>query len=171
MREIVLDTETTGLRFREDGDRIIEIGCVELINHVPSGATFQHYIDPERDVPAEAVAIHGITNEKLAGKPVFADIADEFLAFVAGDPLIIHNAGFDVPFLNFELERAGKPPLSFERIIDTLLIAVPALRHRQFPAHLSRRAARFRNPGGGLSGADRRSAGRHESGHRCRGRW
>ncbi len=123
MREIVLDTETTGLRFREDGDRIIEIGCVELINHVPSGETFQHYINPERDVPAEAVAIHGISNDKLVDKPVFAEIADAFLAFIADDPLIIHNAGFDVPFLNFELETAGRPTLSFERVIDTLLIA------------------------------------------------
>lgn len=123
MREIVLDTETTGLRFREDNDRIIEIGCVELINHVPSGETFHVYIDPEREVPAEAVAIHNITTEMLRGKPKFAEIAADFMAFIAADPLIIHNAGFDVPFLNFELERAGFPTISFDRVVDTLLVA------------------------------------------------
>lgn len=123
MREIVLDTETTGLRFREDNDRIIEIGCVELINHMPSGETYHVYIDPEREVPAEAVAIHGITTEKLRGKPKFAEIADDFVAFIAGDPLIIHNAGFDVPFLNFELQRTGRPQISFGRVVDTLLVA------------------------------------------------
>ena len=123
MREIVLDTETTGLRFREDNDRIIEIGCVELVNHMPSGKTFHVFIDPEREVPAEAVAIHGITTEKLRGQPKFAEIADDFLAFVADDPLVIHNAGFDVPFLNFELQRAGRAVISFDRVVDTLLVA------------------------------------------------
>ena len=123
MCEIVLDTETTGLRFREDNDRIIEIGCVELINHMPSGETFHVYIDPEREVPQEAVNIHGITTEMLRGKPKFAEIADGFSAFIAGDPLVIHNAGFDVPFLNFELEKAGKPLISFDRVVDTLLVA------------------------------------------------
>lgn len=123
MREIVLDTETTGLRFREDGDRIIEIGCVELINHMPSGETFHVYIDPEREVPAEAVAIHGITTEKLRGEPKFAEIADGLVAFIAGDPLVIHNAGFDVPFLNFELQKCGRTPISFDRVVDTLLVA------------------------------------------------
>ncbi|MFN0265124.1 DNA polymerase III subunit epsilon [Tepidamorphus sp. 3E244] len=123
MREIVLDTETTGLRFREDGDRIIEIGCVELDNHMPTGNTFHVYIDPERDVPAEAVAIHGITSEKLRGMPKFAEVAADFAAFIGNDPLIIHNAGFDVPFLNFELERCGHPLISFDRVVDTLLVA------------------------------------------------
>ena len=123
MREIVLDTETTGLRFREDNDRIIEIGCVELINHMPSGETFHVYIDPEREVPQEAVNIHGITTEFLRGKPKFAEIADDFVAFIAGDPLVIHNAGFDVPFLNFELEKTGRPQISFDRVVDTLLVA------------------------------------------------
>ncbi|MEY4679215.1 MAG: DNA polymerase III subunit epsilon [Alphaproteobacteria bacterium] len=119
MREIVLDTETTGLDPRA-GHRIIEIGCVELVNHMPSGRHFHHYIDPERDIPAEAVAVHGITADKLKGKPVFAEIAGEFVDFIADATLVIHNAEFDVGFLNAELGNLGFPPISRGRVVDTL---------------------------------------------------
>ena len=122
MREIVLDTETTGLDFRQ-GHRIVEIGCLELRDHVPTGETFHVYVNPERDVPQGAVDVHGLTQERLANEPVFASVAESFLAFIGGDPLVIHNAGFDVPFLNSELERLGKPPITFDRVVDTLLIA------------------------------------------------
>jgi DNA polymerase-3 subunit epsilon len=122
MREIVLDTETTGLDFRQ-GHRIVEIGCLELFDHVPTGETFHAYINPERDVPQGAVDIHGLTQQKLSGEPVFSAIAESFLNFIGADPLIIHNAGFDVPFLNSELDRLGKPPITFDRVVDTLLIA------------------------------------------------
>ena len=98
MREIVLDTETTGLDPKA-GHRIIEIGCVELVNHMPTGRHFHRYLDPERDVPADSVAIHGLTIEKLRGQPVFAAIADEFLDFAGDARLVIHNADFDVGFL------------------------------------------------------------------------
>ncbi len=121
-REIILDTETTGLSPRE-GHRVVEIGCVELLNLMPTGRHFHVYINPERDMPQEAFAVHGLSQEFLADKPVFADIAADFLAFVSGDPLVIHNAAFDVMFLNFELERAGKPLLTPDRIVDSLLLA------------------------------------------------
>jgi DNA polymerase-3 subunit epsilon len=122
MREIVLDTETTGLDFRQ-GHRIVEIGCLELYDHVPTGETYHVYVNPERDVPQGAVDVHGLTLERLAGEPVFSAVAEDFLAFIGNDPLVIHNAGFDVPFLNSELERLGKPPITFDRVVDTLLIA------------------------------------------------
>lgn len=122
MREIVLDTETTGLDFRQ-GHRIIEIGCLELRDHVPTGETYHVYINPERDVPQGAVDVHGLTQERLAGEPVFSAIADAFLDFIGTDPLVIHNAGFDVPFLNSELERIDRSPITFDRVVDTLLIA------------------------------------------------
>lgn len=122
MREIVLDTETTGLDPKA-GHRIVEIGCVELINHLPTGETFHVYINPERDIPEDALRVHGITTEFLADKPRFAEVAGDFLAFIAGDPLIIHNAAFDIGFLNAELERLGHPILLAERAVDTVLVA------------------------------------------------
>ncbi|MEM8876331.1 MAG: DNA polymerase III subunit epsilon [Pseudomonadota bacterium] len=122
MREIVLDTETTGLDFRQ-GHRIIEIGCLELHDHVPTGETYHVYINPERDVPQGAVDIHGLTQERLSTEPIFSAVADAFLDFIGSDPLVIHNAGFDVPFLNSELERINRAPITFDRVVDTLLIA------------------------------------------------
>jgi DNA polymerase-3 subunit epsilon len=122
MREIVLDTETTGLDPFQ-GHRLVEIGCVELINRIPSGQTFHRYLNPERNMPAEALAVHGLTDEFLRDKLFFAEIADELVAFLGDAPLVIHNAGFDVGFLNAELERAGRPLIGRERMIDTLMLA------------------------------------------------
>ena len=101
MREIVLDTETTGMDPSE-GDRLVEIGCVELVNQIPTGKTYHQYINPERDVPAEAVAVHGLTEEILAKEPVFSQIFDEFLSFISDSRLVIHNAAFDMRFINYE---------------------------------------------------------------------
>lgn len=120
-REIVLDTETTGLS-PATGDRLVEIGCVELINHIPSGKTFHVYLNPERDMPEEAYRVHGLTNEFLADKPLFSAVVEEFLAFVEDAKLIIHNAAFDIGFLNAELERAGRPALVNE-VVDTVALA------------------------------------------------
>ena len=122
MREIVLDTETTGLDSR-GADRVIEIACVELVNHFPTAVHFHQFIDPERDVPMEAYNIHGISTADLAGKPKFTAVASDFLEFIGDAPLIIHNAGFDVGFLNAELQRAERPLLSMDRVVDTLLLA------------------------------------------------
>src|SRR5919107_2300462 len=122
MREIVLDTETTGTD-PAAGDRIIEIGCVELVNHVPTGRNYHRYINPERAVSAGALAVHGLSNAFLADKPVFAAIAEEFLAFLGDGRLVIHNAGFDVAFLNAEFARGGYPALVLEEAIDTLALA------------------------------------------------
>jgi DNA polymerase-3 subunit epsilon len=122
MREIVLDTETTGLD-PNDGHRVIEIGCVELIDHFPTGKTFQHYLNPERDMPPDAQRIHGITTEFLQDKPRFAEIAEEFLEFIGDAPLIIHNASFDLKFLNSELHRIARKPIPFARAIDTIDMA------------------------------------------------
>jgi DNA polymerase-3 subunit epsilon len=122
MREIVFDTETTGLDPYQ-GHRLVEIGCFELVNRIPSGQTFHRYLNPEREVPAEAVAIHGLTTERLKGEPLFADVADELLEFIGDAPLIAHNAMFDLGFLNAELERAGKGPIARERLVDPLLLA------------------------------------------------
>jgi len=126
-REIVLDTETTGLNPAE-GHRIVEIGALEMINHVPTGQTFHVYINPERPIDAEATAIHGITDERVAGEPVFAEIAEDFLAFIGDTSLVIHNASFDMRFINAELERLDKPALPEDRAIDTLSLA-----RRKFP--------------------------------------
>lgn len=122
-REIVLDTETTGMDpFK--GDRVIEIGAVELMGHLPTGSTLQFYINPERDVPAEATAVHGITNDFLRGKPIFSQIYSDFLAFIGNDAtLVIHNAEFDMKFLNWELQNVGHPPIQSNRVIDTLPMA------------------------------------------------
>jgi DNA polymerase-3 subunit epsilon len=122
MREIVLDTETTGLDPAQ-GHRLVEVGCVELINRIPSGATFHHYVNPERDMPAEAFAIHGLSAEFLRGKPRFVEIADEFLAFIGDAPLVIHNAGFDHGFLCAELKRIQRAAIARDRLIDTLMLA------------------------------------------------
>ena len=122
MREIVLDTETTGLDPLR-GDRLVEIGCIELLNRIPTGQTFHRYLNPEREVPAEAFAVHGLSREFLADKPLFAEVVADLLAFIGDAPLVIHNAGFDVAFINAELERCGKPWVARERLIDTLLLA------------------------------------------------
>jgi len=121
-REIVLDTETTGLS-SEGGDRLVEIGCVELVNRMPTGNEFHVYINPQRDVPVEAANVHGLTAEFLADKPVFSHVARSFLDFIQADTLVIHNADFDVGFLNMELRKLSAPLISGNRVIDTLAIA------------------------------------------------
>lgn len=122
MREIVLDTETTGFE-PESGDRIVEIGAVELMGHLPTGRTFHKYINPQRSMPEEAFAVHGLGDEFLSDKPLFTDVADEFLEFVGRDRLVIHNASFDMKFLNAELGWAKKPLLAPDQALDTLEIA------------------------------------------------
>lgn len=122
MREIVLDTETTGLNALT-GDRLVEIGCVELDNGIPTGRNWHFYFNPERDMPAEAEAVHGLSAAFLADKPLFAELADEFLAFVDGARLVIHNAEFDIGFLNMELGRCGRPLLDAANVVDTLALA------------------------------------------------
>ncbi len=126
MREIVLDTETTGLDPGE-GHRVVEIACVELMNHLPTGQYFHCYVNPEREVTAEAAAIHGLSDAFLAQHPPFAAKADELMAFIAGAPLVIHNAEFDLGFLNAELKRLARPPIA-SAVVDTL-----ALAKRRFP--------------------------------------
>ncbi len=127
MREIVLDTETTGLD-PESGDRIVEIGAVEILNHVPTGRVFHHYINPERAMPQEAFAIHGLSTSFLSDKPVFAKIAQEFLDFVGDARLVIHNAAFDMKFINAELGWLKLPTIPWARAVDTLDMA-----RRRFP--------------------------------------
>jgi DNA polymerase-3 subunit epsilon len=127
MREIVLDTETTGLDPR-NGDRLVEIGGVELLDGFPTGRTFHVYINPDRTMPREAFQVHGLSDDFLADKPRFDDIADDFLAFVTDARLVIHNASFDMGFLNEELRRSGRRTLSDDAVLDTL-----ALARRKFP--------------------------------------
>ncbi|MDC0184527.1 DNA polymerase III subunit epsilon [Rhodobiaceae bacterium] len=122
MREIVLDTETTGLS-PEKGDRVVEIGCVELINHVPSQNTFQVYLNPDRDMDEGAQKIHGLTNEFLIDKPRFEEIAEDFISYIGNSKIIAHNASFDINFLNSELIRVNKDKIPEERVVDTLKIA------------------------------------------------
>jgi len=122
MREIVLDTETTGLDPNQ-GHRLVELGCIELLNRIPTGATFHRYLNPEREVPAEAFAIHGLATEFLKDKPLFGDIVDDFLEFIGDAPLVIHNASFDHGFLVAELKRAAREPIARERLVDTLFLA------------------------------------------------
>src|SRR3984885_15480317 len=122
MREIVFDTETTGFEPGE-GHRIVEIGLVELMDHFPTGRSKQFYLNPERDVPIESQRVHGLSGEFLRDKPLFAQVAEEFLGFIGDAPLVIHNAGFDIKFINAELARIGRAPLSFARAIDTIEIA------------------------------------------------
>lgn len=121
-REIVLDTETTGLS-ANGGDRLVEIGCVELVNRMPTGNEYHVYINPERDVPVEAANVHGLTTEFLVDKPVFSKVARAFLDFIQADTLVIHNADFDVGFLNMELKKLSAPLISNTRVVDTLAIA------------------------------------------------
>ncbi len=127
MRELVLDTETTGFD-PESGDRIVEIGAVELIGHMPTGNTYHQYINPQRDMPQDAFQVHGLSEEFLRDKPIFSDIADAFLEFIGDARLVIHNASFDMTFLNAELKWVGKPILPMERALDTLAMA-----RRKFP--------------------------------------
>ncbi len=127
MREIVLDTETTGLN-PKGGHRIVEIGCVELINHMPTGETYHQYINPERDIPEEVVKVHGIDNERVKDEPVFSQISEAFLDFLGDATLVIHNAEFDMGFINAELDRLGVAALPMTRTIDTVKIA-----RRKFP--------------------------------------
>jgi len=127
MREIVLDTETTGLD-PANGHRIVEIGCVELLNAIPTGQNFHVYLDPQRDMPEEAFRVHGLSAEFLAGKPLFGDIGADFLKFVADGKIIAHNAEFDMRFLNAELALLNIAPIASDRVIDTL-----ALARRKYP--------------------------------------
>ena len=122
MREIVLDTETTGLD-PKSGDRLVEIGCVELDNHLPTGRTYHQYVNPERDMPEEAFRVHALSEAFLAKHPVFADIADAFLEFIGDADLVIHNASFDLGFINAELQRLGRASVENRRAIDTVQIA------------------------------------------------
>lgn len=132
MREIVFDTETTGLDPRT-GDRITEMGCVEVEDFIPTGRTWHSYVNPQRSVPAKATEITGLTAEFLADKPLFADVADDFLEFVGDAHVVAHNAPFDRGFINMELERAGKPVIANERWVDTVVMA-----RKMFPgAHAS----------------------------------
>lgn len=142
MREIVLDTETTGLKPAE-GHRLVEIGCVELNNRLPTGRTYQVYINPERDMPEEAFKVHGLSRDFLSQHPPFRSIYQDFLTFITEDtPLIIHNASFDMTFLNYELEAVGGASLSFHRVIDTLKIA--RQKFPGFPASLDMLCKRFK---------------------------
>lgn len=122
MREIVFDTETTGLD-PASGDRMVEIGCVEMINRVPSGATFHAYFNPERDMPAAAEAVHGLSISFLETKPLFAEQVEDILDFLGDAPLVAHNAGFDFGFLNNELKLIGRDPVDMDRMVDTVAIA------------------------------------------------
>src|SRR6202163_10521 len=122
MREIVLDTETTGLDPLR-GDRLVEIGCVEIFNRMPTVQTFHRHLNPERDMPAEAFAVHGLSSEFLADKPLFAHVVEQFLEFIGDAPLVIHTASFDISFINAELDRLKRPPIPRERLVDTLLLA------------------------------------------------
>ena len=122
MREIVLDTETTGLDPLR-GDRLVEVGCIELFNRMPTGQSFHRYMNPERDMPAEAFAVHGLSTEFLASKPLFSEVVEEFLVFIGDAPLVIHNASFDISFINAELDRIKRAAIPRDRLVDTLLLA------------------------------------------------
>jgi DNA polymerase-3 subunit epsilon len=128
LREIVFDTETTGLD-AANGDRLIEIGCIEIVNRIPTGREFHRFLNPDRQVHPDAVAVHGITSEFLLDKPRFPEVVDELLAFLADAPLVAHNGMFDLGFINAELERVSRPPVPASRIVDTL-----ALARRRHPA-------------------------------------
>ncbi len=122
MREIVLDTETTGLN-PMDGDRVVEIGCVELVNHLTTGKTYHQYINPERDMPNNAYEVHGLSADFLKGYPTFSEIMNDFLEFIADSTLVIHNVKFDIGFLNAEMVRLGQPVLSMDNCVDTIELA------------------------------------------------
>lgn len=141
MREIVLDTESTGLD-PDKGHRVIEIGCVELFNRVPTGKIFHTYLNPEREVPEEAFKIHKLSTEFLKDKPLFVHIYEEFIRFLGDDPLVIHNASFDLKFLNAELQRVGSPKILVSRATDTVYLA-----RKKFPgspANLDALCSRFK---------------------------
>jgi DNA polymerase-3 subunit epsilon len=140
MREIVIDTETTGLD-PSSGHRIVEIGCVELFNAIPTGQTFHEYLDPERDIPEEAFRVHGLSPEFLAGKPKFGEVAERFLAFVGEASIVAHNAEFDVRFINAELSAHGHTTIAFERVVDTLALA--RRRHPGVPNSLDALCQRY----------------------------
>jgi DNA polymerase III subunit epsilon len=140
MREIILDTETTGLDPR-NGDRLIEIGCVELLNRIPTGREYHCFINPERDVPTEAENVHGISTAFLQDKPLFAAVAEPFLEFIAGDGLVIHNAQFDIGFLNAELGRLSHPLITMDRVTCTLQLA--KRRHPAGPNNLDALCKRY----------------------------
>ena len=140
MRQIVLDTETTGLD-PATGDRIVEIGAVELFNHLPTGQTYHQYLNPERAMPTEAFEVHGLGDDFLRDKPKFAAIAPAFLAFIAGSQLVIHNASFDLKFLNAELTLAGHPQLPPSRALDT--VAMARKKYPGSPASLDALCRRF----------------------------
>ena len=140
MREIVLDPETTGLS-PDQGHRVVEVGCIELLNRIPTGATFHAYLNPDRDMPAEAFAVHGLSVEFLKDKPRFADVADDFLAFLGDSPLVAHNAGFDYGFICHELKRAARPELPRDRVVDTLMLA--RRKHAAGPYSLDALCARY----------------------------
>jgi len=140
MREIVFDTETTGLDPLQ-GHRLIEIGCIELVNRFPSGRVFHRYLNPERDVPAEAYAVHGLSNDFLRDKPFFSEIADDLIAFIDEAALVAHNALFDLSFLNAELDRCAKVTIARDRLVDTLMLA--RRRHPAGPNSLDHLCARY----------------------------
>src|SRR3954471_3705834 len=148
MREIVFDTETTGFE-PSDGHRIVELGCVELIDHFPTGRTLQFYLNPQRDVPIESQRVHGLSSTFLSDKPLFSAVVEEFLEFIGDAPLVIHNASFDIKFINAELARVNKPAIPLARAIDTIEIAkrkIPGARYsldelcRRFGVDLSGRS-------------------------------
>jgi DNA polymerase III subunit epsilon len=122
MREIVLDTETTGLDPLR-GDRLVEVGCVELFNRMPTGQSFHRYMNPGREMSAEAFAVHGLSTQFLSDKPFFHEVVDEFLEFIGDAPLVIHNASFDISFINAELDRIKRAAIPRDRLVDTLLLA------------------------------------------------
>jgi DNA polymerase III subunit epsilon len=122
LRELVMDTETTGLDCR-NGDRLVEIACIEVVNYIPTGRTYHQYINPQRDMPQEAFAVHGLSAKFLADKPVFADVVDDFLDFLGDAKMVFHNASFDMGFINMELDRAARGIVPPHRIIDTLALA------------------------------------------------
>jgi DNA polymerase III subunit epsilon len=128
LREVVIDTETTGLD-PGSGDRLIELGCIEIVNRIPTGREFHRYLNPERGIHRDAVEVHGLTEEFLKDKPLFKDVVDDFLEFLGEAPLVAHNASFDLAFINAELARLPRPPLAFRRVVDTL-----ALARRRHPA-------------------------------------
>lgn len=140
-REIVFDTETTGMD-PLDGDRLIEIGCIELVNFLPTGRVYHQYINPERDVPAEAVAVHGLTEERLKNEPTFGEIVSDFMDFIGNDSkLVAHNAEFDMKFINAELKKFGFPSIDKKRVVDTLAIA--RMKFPGSPANLDALCRRF----------------------------
>jgi DNA polymerase-3 subunit epsilon len=148
MREIIFDTETTGLDPLK-GDRLVEIGCVEVFNHIPTGKVFHSYLNPERDVPKEATAVHGLTADFLEKHPVFAQVVDDFLSFIGDAPLVAHNASFDMNFINAELTRHGFKRLADNRAIDTLIMA-----RKMFPGAPASLDALCKRFGVDLSGRD-----------------